>query len=162
MSVLAFIVGLTLAGAGALSLLASIDLTGTETGLLYAGCGIVALSGGAIVVAIGALIRRVDAMIAVLRERLPAQMAAPADVADAPHVAPQAVGDAAQAPAAAGAAEPREATAHGQATQVGRYSDGDSHYTVYSDGTLDAETPEGVFSFASMAAFKDYLASRGA
>jgi hypothetical protein len=67
MSWIAFLLGLMLATAGGAALVLSIDLLTTELGLLYATCGAVAFSGGIIVIAIGLLIRRVDA----LRRALP-------------------------------------------------------------------------------------------
>jgi hypothetical protein len=60
MSWIAFLLGLMLATAGGAALVLSIDLLTTELGLLYATCGTV-------VIAIGLLIRRVDA----LRRALP-------------------------------------------------------------------------------------------
>jgi len=43
---------------------------------------------------------------------------------------------------------------------VGRYSAGGAHYKIFSDGTIEAETDEGQFKFASMADFKAYIAER--
>ena len=60
MVVLVFVLGLILAIAGGGALFASVDLLPTEIGILYAACGTVALCAGVIVLAIGALIRRVD------------------------------------------------------------------------------------------------------
>ena len=60
MVVLVFILGLILAIAGGGGLFASVDLLPTEAGILYAACGTIALCSGVIVLAIGALLRRVD------------------------------------------------------------------------------------------------------
>ncbi|MBV9286864.1 MAG: hypothetical protein JO288_03410 [Hyphomicrobiales bacterium] len=44
---------------------------------------------------------------------------------------------------------------------VGRYSAGGADYTIFSDGSIEAETPEGTFKFASMGEFKRFIAGRG-
>jgi hypothetical protein len=43
-------------------------------------------------------------------------------------------------------------------TLVGRYSAGGANYMIFSDGTIEAETEQGAFKFASMGDFKAYLA----
>lgn len=43
---------------------------------------------------------------------------------------------------------------------VGRYSAHGSNYTLYSDGAIDAETPEGPLHFASMAELRAHLEAR--
>ena len=43
---------------------------------------------------------------------------------------------------------------------VGRYSAGGAHYSIYSDGSIEAETDEGQFKFASMNEFKAFVAAR--
>lgn len=43
-------------------------------------------------------------------------------------------------------------------TLVGRYSAGGANYMIFSDGSIEAETEEGAFKFASMSDFKAYLA----
>jgi hypothetical protein len=45
---------------------------------------------------------------------------------------------------------------------VGRYSSGGANYMIFADGSIEAETPEGAFKFASMGDFKRYLADRSA
>src|SRR5579863_4735393 len=62
MSWIALFLGLVLASAGGAGLVASLDLLTTQLGLVYATCGAVGVSGGVIVIAIGLLIRRVDAL----------------------------------------------------------------------------------------------------
>jgi hypothetical protein len=62
MSWIALFLGLILLLAGGAGLAASFDLLTTELGLLYATCGAIAFSGGIITIAIGLLIRRVDAL----------------------------------------------------------------------------------------------------
>src|ERR1700683_2560731 len=80
MSWIALILGLLLALAGGAALVASIDLLPTELGLLFATCGAIAVSGGIIVIAIGLLIRRVDALRKALspgKERRPSRRSEP-------------------------------------------------------------------------------------
>ncbi|MGA2495154.1 MAG: hypothetical protein ABSF67_19805 [Roseiarcus sp.] len=43
-------------------------------------------------------------------------------------------------------------------TLVGHYSAGGANYKIFSDGSIEAETDGGAFRFASMEAFKAYLA----
>ena len=45
---------------------------------------------------------------------------------------------------------------------VGRYSSGGANYMIFSDGSIEAETREGAFKFASMGDFKRFLAARSA
>jgi hypothetical protein len=42
-------------------------------------------------------------------------------------------------------------------TVVGRYSSGGSDYTLYSDGSIDAESPEGHQHFASMVELRAHI-----
>lgn len=42
---------------------------------------------------------------------------------------------------------------------VGAYQVGDTHFTMYADGSIKARTPDGEYSFASMEELKTYLAS---
>src|SRR5271169_4509475 len=67
MAIFVFALGFILAVVGGGGLFASIDLLPTEIGMLYAGCGTIALSAGLIVVSIGALIRRVDGVTRTVR-----------------------------------------------------------------------------------------------
>jgi hypothetical protein len=43
---------------------------------------------------------------------------------------------------------------------IGRYSSGGANYMIFSDGSIEAETSEGAFKFASMGDFKRYLMER--
>ncbi|GAU80932.1 hypothetical protein [Bosea sp. BIWAKO-01] len=42
---------------------------------------------------------------------------------------------------------------------VGAYQVGDTHFTMYADGSIQARTPDGEYKFASMDELKTYLAS---
>ena len=45
---------------------------------------------------------------------------------------------------------------------IGRYTSSGAHYMIFSDGSIEAETDEGGFKFASMGDFKKFLFDRGA
>jgi hypothetical protein len=47
-------------------------------------------------------------------------------------------------------------------TLVGRYSAGGANYSIFSDGSIEAETDQGAFHFASMSEFKAYVAAKRA
>jgi hypothetical protein len=204
MSGIALLLGLVRAAAGGASLWASIDLVGTELGGLYATCGAIFVGGGAVTIAIGLLIRRVDAVRAALL-RAPAPAAAeraeplapplpdgvePATLAEpGAEFAPEAPGWAGRdgqdgpAPAAApdgadgaGATPPGEPAPDGRApveagataagepaprpTLVGRYSAGGSEYSIFTDGSIEAQTSQGEYRFGSMEEFKAFIAAK--
>lgn len=54
---------------------------------------------------------------------------------------------------------PREAA--GKPTVVGTYDSGGNHYVMFSDGSIEADTPNGVFRFGSLDELKDFIASGG-
>ncbi|MGA2794084.1 MAG: hypothetical protein ABSE69_11205 [Roseiarcus sp.] len=204
MSWLTLFLGLILALAGGAALAASFDLLTTELGLLYATCGAIALSGGVIVIAIGLLIRRVDALRgAVLRgieetrpERaeplVPPLLAgiepvvlaemgavpareAPASEFSEPAMTPapsSALDDAGDREAGAinenrkghlpslEALEQAAQEPPAPPTLVGRYSAGGANYSIFSDGSIEAETDQGAFKFGSMNEFKAFIAAK--
>ena len=47
-------------------------------------------------------------------------------------------------------------------TIIGRYSSGGSDFTLYSDGSIDAQTDEGIFHFASMADLRAHIEAQNA
>jgi hypothetical protein len=65
-----------------------------------------------------------------------------------------------QRPAPSDAAEPSPDLAV-NATVVGTYDSGGNHYVMFSDGSIEAETPNGVFRFGSLDELKDFIASGG-
>lgn len=184
MAIFVFALGFVLAVVGAGGLFASIDLLPTEIGMLYAACGSIALSAGLIIVSIGALIRRVDALTLTAGARAIEPTFAPVSAApelgSAFEVEPEPQPEAAEpAPATAPLeeeeplnenrsghlptlAEVEHAIAQPEAppTVVGHYSAGGANYMIFSDGTIEAETEQGAFKFASMGDFKTYLAGR--
>ncbi|RDI58665.1 hypothetical protein [Microvirga subterranea] len=44
---------------------------------------------------------------------------------------------------------------------IGTYNSGDNHYVMYSDGSIEAETPQGLFHFNSLDELKEFIASGG-
>ena len=204
MSWFALFLGLILALAGGAALAASIDLLTTELGLLYATCGAVALSGGVIVIAIGLLIRRVDALRRALLRGIEEARTERVEPAPPPLLAgiepvvlaETGAGMAREAPTAE-LSEPamtpapspalddagdREAAAINEnrkghlpslealeqaaqeppapPTLVGRYSAGGANYSIFSDGSIEAETDQGAFKFGSMSDFKAFIAAK--
>jgi len=77
---------------------------------------------------------------------------AKAEQADLPQALP--IDDA--APASVPEPEPPAASNEGI---IGAYQVGDAHFTIFADGSIQARTPDGDYSFASMDELKTYLAS---
>lgn len=190
MSWFVIFLGLILALAGAWGFYASVDLLTTQLGLLYAICGAVAVSGGCIVIAIGLLMRRVDALRRALApsvETTPRARVEPL----APALDPTLVDGTARPAPTVEFAEPAIAPAPDDAEReravnenrkgrspspdapeqaaqepaappslVGRYSAGGANYSIYSDGSIEAETDQGAFKFGSMNEFKAFIAAK--
>lgn len=47
------------------------------------------------------------------------------------------------------------------ATVIGTYKSGDNRYIMYSDGSIEAETPTGTFRFGSLDELKEFIAAGG-
>ena len=43
---------------------------------------------------------------------------------------------------------------------VGRYSSGDTNYLMFADGSIEAQTPEGVMRFSSLTELKRFVEKR--
>jgi hypothetical protein len=174
MAIFVFALGLVLAICGLGGLLASVNLLPTEIGMLYAVCGVIALSASFVVTSIGALILRVAAAPARRGRSEPAfepTFVAPPPFAAEPDAPPP---EAAYEPEEetplnenrAGhlptLAEVEEAISHPESppSLVGRYSAGGANYMIFSDGTIEAEMEDGAYRFASMGDFKAYIAGR--
>ena len=127
---------LILAGLGTLAM--SVDLIPTEVGLFYGVSGVILLSCGAIVLAIGLLIAKLDRIVA-------------------PKPAPESEPTPAVEPAEE-ASPPPESARH----EVSRYVSNGTEYALFSDGSIEAETGEGRTRFESMAEFRAHLEARGA
>jgi hypothetical protein len=164
---LLLLLGLASIGAAAAGLVASIDLLTTEIGILYASCAVSAFFAGLVFLALAGLAYRIDALRkTILRQNShDGSRRAPADVDFAPpvEVEPQWA-----APPPIIAAPPDEAQAEAEApaesaappTLVGRYSAGGASYNIFSDGSIEAQTSQGDYRFASMSEFKAFLAAQ--
>lgn len=175
MTVFVFALALILAIGGVGGLIASVDLLPTEIGVLYAGCGVIAVSSACIVASIGVLILRLD-RLAPERQPVYAEPPAPLPPMETPEPAlePNAdmQGDIQDADYASEDEdrsgrfptmhEMEEAIAHPEPppTLVGRYSAGGASYMIFSDGTIEAETSQGAYRFASMGDFKAFIANQ--
>jgi hypothetical protein len=62
---------------------------------------------------------------------------------------------------AAPAVEPAHEEPHPASTIIGTYNSGDNKYVMFSDGSIEAETPQGVFHFNSLDELKEFIASGG-
>jgi hypothetical protein len=49
----------------------------------------------------------------------------------------------------------------GEASVIGTYSSGGNSYIMYSDGSIQADTPNGMFRFKSLDELKDFIAAGG-
>jgi hypothetical protein len=175
MAIFGFCIGVALVLAGFVSLASSVNLVPTEMGMLYAVCGVILIGCGGVSLAVAAMIARIDRIVAPKPPATPEPQegfAAPVD----PPV------DSAAAPAPAPAVVPaeeddinlnrsghlpslravEEAIIEPEAPPqiVGRYAAGGANYVIFSDGTIEAETEDGGYRFASMDEFKAYLAGR--
>ena len=88
--------------------------------------------------------------------------AGPPPIPAAPAAGPDA--EAGEAPPLAAEAAPigPPAVAPQPTTLVGRYTSGGANYSIFSDGSIEAETDQGAFHFASMSEFKAYIAAKRA
>lgn len=85
----------------------------------------------------------------------PAAEAEPAPAGDEPAAAaPEA-----EAEAEAAGPAPEERPASSEEGIIGAYQVGETHFTMYADGSIHARTPDGDYVFASMDELKTYLAS---
>jgi hypothetical protein len=183
MAILIFVLSFILLLAGAASGYQSLDLLPTGIGVLYALAGAVAVSAAVVTFAIGVAIRRIDALATLVRQSVaptipdvaPVTESTPVEEAIATPVAVEAetVESVDEAPATEDESpininrsghlptlEPIETVLETPETQpslVGRYSSAGANYKIFADGSIEAETSEGTFRFASMGDFKRHL-----
>ena len=155
MSWIVFALGFILIGLGLWSGEYALNLLPTELGLFYAVAFALACCSGVITLAIGALIRRVDALGKRLAAARPVEVFAMAE-------APVAEADPAEYETASEEAPSVETPLPAQpdANVVGRYSANGVDYTMYSDGSIEALTPTGVTKFATMTELREAMARR--
>ena len=179
MAILIFVLALVLLAAAAASGYQSLNLLPTGIGVLYALAGAVAACAAVLAFAIALLIRRIDALARTVRESAlpigetsPAEMGSPAPLATEEE-ALQSGGEATAAedespinfnraghlPSLETVETVGESPApKGPPSLIGSYSSAGANYKIFSDGSIEAETSEGTFTFASMADFKRHLA----
>jgi hypothetical protein len=183
MALLVFALSLVLLIAGLASGYMSLDLIPTGIGVLYAVGGAVGVSMAIVAFALGALIRRIDALAELVKqspnrasavvEAHPSEEAPEPPPLETEAVAQEAVAEPlaedGEAPVnqnrsghlpTLGAIEHAIETPEAPASLIGRYSSGGANYMIFDDGSIEAETQEGTFKFASMGDFKQYLADR--
>jgi hypothetical protein len=184
MAIVVFVLSFLLLVAGAASGYSSLDLLPTGPGLLYALAGAVAVSAAIVTFALGVAIRRMDALAKLLRpaisppveERVVAQHEAPPPI-EPFEASPATEGEAPESLDEAPAVEDESPininrsghlpsleaietaleTPEAPPSLVGRYSSAGANYKIFDDGSIEAETNEGTFKFASMDEFKRHL-----
>ena len=185
MAFVVFALSVVLMIAGLASGFMSLDLLPTGVGLLYALGGAVAVSMALVALALAALIRRVDALTALVQPQPSNIVHAPGETPVA-HQAHEVQPIEIEAPAEKAGELPADAfeepvnenragrlptlgeiehaieTPEPPPGLIGRYSSGGANYMIFDDGSIEAETGEGTFKFASMGDFKRYLADRKA
>jgi hypothetical protein len=184
-AILIFILSLILLIAAAASGYQSIDLLPTSIGVLYALIGAVAACGAVVTFAIGVLTWRIGALTKLVLQSagplaLPTafEAAPPAEDVSAALSAIEAR-TSGNVDEALGAEDespinfnrsghlpsletidtvlktPEEP--QGPPSLIGSYSSAGANYKIFSDGSIEAETGEGTFQFASMSDFKRHL-----
>ncbi len=157
MSWLVFLLALLLLGLGGWSGTMALDLLPTELGLFYAIAAALTGCSGIITLAIGALIRRVDALGGRLRFEAAAEMAFAPQVA--PAARPEPAFEAPETEEPPPALEPHAASTP---APVGRYAANGVDYTIFADGTIEAHTAEGLQRYGSMSELRAAMARHGA
>jgi hypothetical protein len=174
---------LLIASAGALY--ASLDLLPLQMGVLYITLAAIAACAFIVTLSIGMLFRRVDRLRRDLRELRDLQSQPIAGVAPPREEAEPEQAEALVIEETAPASEPADEeepvnenragrlpsietiehalqTPEAEPTLVGRYSAGGANYMIFSDGSIEADTEQGRFKFASMSDFKRHLADNKA
>ena len=183
MAILIFVLSVVLLIAGAASGYQSVDLLPDVMGVLYALAGAVSVAAAVVTFAIGVMILRVDALAKLVRQSgAPAILDAAPDSEPAPAgeavLAPVAVEaetpESVSEPVAAEDESPININRSGHLpsldaietvletpetppSMIGSYSSAGANYKIFADGSIEAETNEGTFRFASMSDFKRHL-----
>jgi hypothetical protein len=190
-AILIFVLSLILLIAAAGSAYESLDLLPTSTGVLYALSGAVAACAAVVTFAIGVLTWRIGALTKLVRQSgLPlavpvvlestttpetalaeAVSAAPSTIEAGPLDAPGAEDESPINFNRSGHLPSLEAIEtvletpeepQGPPSLIGSYSSAGANYKIFSDGSIEAETSEGTFQFASMSDFKRHLTETNA
>ena len=188
-AILIFLLSLVLLIAAAASGYESLDLLPTSIGVLYALAGAVAACAALVTFAIAVLIRRIDRLMRLHPQSAGPSILAPGfGVTPRAEEAPPApLAIEAEPPANAGEAPLGEDESpininraghlpsletgdtvletpeepQGPPSLIGSYSSAGANYKIFADGSIEAETSEGTFKFASMNDFKRHLVERG-
>jgi hypothetical protein len=176
MKLLLILLGVALIAAAGVGFYDSLDLLTTQIGLVYAVSAAVAGAAGLVILCLAMVVHRLDGLhAAILRPGDKARRESPANLAPQitievekrePTIEAPAKEEESVAPPLAAEAAPMEQneapTAPAETTLVGRYSAGGANYSIFSDGSIEAETDQGAFHFASMSEFKAYVAAKRA
>jgi hypothetical protein len=183
MAILIFVLSGVLLIAGAASGYQSLDLLPDVMGVLYALAGAVSVAAAVVTFAIGVMIVRVDALAKLVRQSgAPAilDVAPDSDLAPAgeavlaPVVVEAETPESVSEPVAAEDESPININRSGHLpsldaietvletpetppSMIGSYSSAGANYKIFADGSIEAETNEGTFRFASMSDFKRHL-----
>jgi hypothetical protein len=186
MAILIFVLSLILLIAAIASGYQSVDLLPTSIGVLYALAGTIAACAAVVTFAIGVMIRRIDALTKLMQqsaapaplEMTPSNEILPADKVSAPPPFEAGTSERADEAAAAEdespininrtghlpsleaietAVETPEPEPQAPPSIIGSYSSAGANYKIFTDGSIEAETGEGTFKFASMGDFKRHL-----
>jgi len=182
MAILIFVLSLVLLIAAGASGYQSLDLLPTSLGVLYALAAAGAACAAAVVFAIAVLIRRIDTLTKLMRQsagpaptEITLATAPPEEVVLSPPATGAGVsgrGDEAVAaedespininraghlPSLETEVETSEPEPQGPPSLIGSYSSAGANYKIFTDGSIEAETDEGTFKFASMSDFKRHL-----
>jgi hypothetical protein len=190
MAILIFVLSLILLLAALASGYMSLDLLPTSLGVLYALAGAFAACLAVVTFALGVVTRRIEVLTKLVQQPVApfAAGAAVAEPME-PNFFPvepvssqtESLLEAESAPEPEAPAEETEhpinenraghlptlgeiehaiETPEATPSLVGRYSAGGASYMIFDDGSIEAETGEGAYKFASMGDFKRYLAER--
>ena len=186
MAYFVFLLALLLLMASAGGFYASFDLLPLPMGVLYVTLGAIAACAFVVTLSIGLLFRRIDRLRREMREWRDGQSPPiegfprqaeyagpePADVAvveePAPTTEPVEEDEEPVNENRTGHLPSLDTIEHAIQTPeaepslVGRYSAGGANYMIFSDGSIEAETEEGKFKFATMSDFKRHLADKKA
>jgi hypothetical protein len=186
MAILIFVLSLILLIAAIASGYQSVDLLPTSIGVLYALAGTIAACAAVVTFAIGVMIRRIDALTKLMQqsaapaplEMTPSNEILPADKVSAPPPFEAGTSERADEASAAEdespininrtghlpsleaietAVETPEPEPQAPPSIIGSYSSAGANYKIFTDGSIEAETGEGTFKFASMGDFKRHL-----
>ena len=183
MAILIFVLSLILLIGALASGYQSVDLLPTGIGVLYALAAAVAACAAVLTFAIAVMIRRIDALTKLMGQSAgpaPLEMTPTNEIAPAEEISPATEAEAPERVDEAPAAEDESPininrTGHLPSLEaidtvmetpegpqappslIGSYSSAGANYKIFADGSIEAETSEGTFKFASMADFKRHL-----